>query len=244
MLHDSVTSCQRLVSPIVPPGWCFLKKMADRPWCRTSATVSASISPTAIATVVDVVGAATPKVLSSDSGMGAGSRMAFALSASRGHVDTSWCAVMAMTTACSGMWRFTALSSAVLPEKDTNRMTSPFRLSGLQLFAALKPYRSDVPEVAVDGLGRVQEGARHAQALQRRDELHSNVGALANAAHDELAFRLLRRDDGIYSGGQRAPSVDVGLIQSGGERQRGSLDRENVHGARQRRRFLGRLLVG
>jgi hypothetical protein len=72
---------------------------------------------------------------------------------------------MAMTVACWGMWCFTALSSAVLPEKDTNRMTSPFRLSGLQPFVTLKPYRSDVPEVAVDGLGRMQERASHAQAL-------------------------------------------------------------------------------
>jgi hypothetical protein len=92
-----------------------------------SATVKASMSPTAMATVVDVVGAATPKVLSSDSGMGAGSRMAFALSTSRGHVEASWCAVMAMTSACGGKWRFTVLSSAVLPEKDTNSTTSPFR---------------------------------------------------------------------------------------------------------------------
>jgi hypothetical protein len=97
----------------------------------------------------------------------------------------------------------------------------------------------------MDGLGRVQEGARDAEAFQGGDELHADVGAFANAAHDELAVGLLRRDDGTDGGDQGALGGGVALVEARHEGQGGGLDRDDVHGARQRGRVGGRgRLVG
>jgi hypothetical protein len=42
---------------MVPPGWFRLNIALEFPWWRTSLTEMANMSPIAIATVVDVVGA-------------------------------------------------------------------------------------------------------------------------------------------------------------------------------------------
>ena len=108
----------------------------------------------------------------------------------------------------------------------------------------LKPYRSDIAEIAVDGFGGMQKGASDAQALQRGDQLHANVGAFANAADDELSIRLLRRDNGIHCGNQSAAGLGVVLIQPSDKGQRRGLNHENLHGARERGGVLGWRLVG
>jgi hypothetical protein len=97
----------------------------------------ANMSPIAIATVVDVVGAERPKALSSDSCIGAGSNILFCRLARRGHNSESGWAVKAITVTPGGRCSATVTSSAVLPENVTNRTTSPFLLSGYYFWRKL-----------------------------------------------------------------------------------------------------------
>jgi hypothetical protein len=82
------------------------------------------MSPMAMATVVDVVGAETPNVDSSDSGIVAGRRITSGRFASNGHFDASVCAVSAIIVISSGKWGVMFISSAVLPEYVMKRRTS------------------------------------------------------------------------------------------------------------------------
>jgi len=83
-----------VTAPMAPPGWFFLKVLPLFS-CSWSATVSASISPMAIWTVVDVVGADTPNDTSSSSNSGAGSNTPLSCSFRRGHSDALECEVRA-----------------------------------------------------------------------------------------------------------------------------------------------------
>lgn len=63
-------------APMAPPGW-YLEKMVEMfPWISRAMT-RARASPTAIAIVVDVVGAAQPNDTVSGSKVGAGNRIVF-----------------------------------------------------------------------------------------------------------------------------------------------------------------------
>lgn len=65
-------------APMAPPGWKPLNTSAGpRPGvvCKLRAVASARASPSASATVVDVVGADTPNEVSSSTWTGAGSRI-------------------------------------------------------------------------------------------------------------------------------------------------------------------------
>jgi hypothetical protein len=113
------TSTFLALAPIAPPGW-FLLKTSFTPSSslsyKVSATVSASMSPTAIVTVVEVVGAQTPKLTSSSSCIGAGNRIVWGCVWSSGQSAARLCEVIARMDVCVGMCGRRARSSAVLPE--------------------------------------------------------------------------------------------------------------------------------
>jgi hypothetical protein len=86
----------------------------------------------------------------------------------------------------------------------------------------------------VQSLGRVQEGARDAQALHAGDRLLSHEPALAHAADEQLAARVLDALDAFDSLQEAVPRSGVGLIQDGDLGERGRGGGEDVDGARQK----------
>jgi hypothetical protein len=121
-----------------------------------SAMVMANMSPMAIATVVDVVGAESPNVLSSDSWIGAGSRILFGRFARSGQLDGSACAVIAMIVTSGDMCDATVSSSTVLPENDTNKTTSPYIILVCTSDILLKmSYRPNIAKVAMQRFTRM-----------------------------------------------------------------------------------------
>lgn len=122
--QDSASAIRLVTAPMAPPGWFFLKTALLRSMCMRSETVKASMSPIAIWTVVDVVGAPIPNETSSGSCRGEGSRMPPSWALRRGQ-SAGWRWDVIATTERSGERCGMRLrSSGVLPLKDTKRRTS------------------------------------------------------------------------------------------------------------------------
>jgi hypothetical protein len=85
----------------------------------------------------------------------------------------------------------------------------------------------------VQGLGRVQEGTRDAQALHAGDRLLAYEPALAHAADQQLAARVLDALDAFDGLQEAVPRGGVRLIQDGDVGERGRGGREDVDSAQQ-----------
>lgn len=93
----------------------------------------------------------------------------------------------------------------------------------------VRPY---LAEVAVQSLGRVQEGGVDAQAVEGGDELAADVTRLADANHHNLAASAA--PDAVPSHGDDGPAETVsgnviGRVQAGQALQGRGFSREDVH---------------
>lgn len=138
------------------------------------------------------------------------------------------------------------MSSPVLPEYEINMITSfCFTLATVSARLETPParkvlYLSDVPKVAVDGLSGVHESAAYPQALHGRDHLLPHQPALAYTADDEFAADFIDARDQLDGLEQTLSGYGVGPIQDADLRERGRGGRQNIDGARQQTRSLGR----
>jgi hypothetical protein len=138
------------------------------------------------------------------------------------------------------------MSSPVLPEYEINMITSfCFTLATVSARLETPParkalYLSDVPEVAMDGLSGMHEGAAYPQALHSRDHLLPHQPALAYTADDEFAASLVNASDQLDGLEQTLSGYGVGSIQDADLRERGCGSGKNIDGARQQTRPLGR----
>lgn len=180
------------------------------------------MSDTASATVVDIVGALTPKLASSLAGMGAGSRMPVEgdRSTKRGHMEGEVCEDMAMMGVVAGMWGSKLSSSGVLPLKEMKRMMS--FCDGVSTDSSAEfgadddvTHVSNVSQVSVSGFTCVHEARRDAQGLACRHEFLADVGGFADAGDNELAAFLLALSDSVDGRGETFFGGGVCLVEFG-----------------------------
>jgi hypothetical protein len=195
------------------------------------------MSPTAIATVVEVVGAETPKVLSSDSCIGAGSSMASGLPTRSWQEERFVCDVSAMIGTDTGMWCTIVKSSGVLPEKVTKRTAS---FCGGLLDCApgrrdnLDTCRSNIPEVSMHSFRCMEKRTPQSQALHGGYYFHTNVAAFPHAADNQLAAGIVNLDDAVNGFEQARSRGGISLIEPRSIRERSSFGGDNVHRSIQR----------
>ena len=148
--------------------------------------------------------------------------------------------VAAAGTAATVAGQLAGLGAGVAREEDQREGAVEVREEGQQLGGLAREGEhqegvgaADQAEVAVQGLGGVQEDGLQGEAVERRDELLGDVARLADAHGHHLATLALAAHDGVDGAVEAVARESVGRVELGEVLQRGRLGGEDVDGARE-----------